>query len=343
MTSRAAATGIKRGVSLYSYQHEYVHGTLDLEGAVAEAAKVGAVGIETLAEQMVPGFPFPGQSDLPDSFYSWWKDLMDRYGTTPTVHDMFLDTKRYRGRLLNLDEMVQSLHRDIRHTARLGAKGIRIIVNTPPEVVEAAAPYAADHGVWMGVEVHSPYSFDDEWIQRHLDVAARVGSDVVGCVPDMGIFVHTLPRVVVDRALRDGADPAIAAEVVETYNSHGDTQALFDRLEKQGVDGVTLGLARNGIHMIAQPVSCLADHAEFIKHVHAKFYEMHPVAGFDYWHEYSIPYHEIVPALAEIGYDGYLSSEYEGNRHIEDAHPVDSVTQVAAHQGMLAALIGEEN
>lgn len=343
MTSRAPATGIKRGVSLYSYQHEYVHGTLDLEGAVAEAAKVGAVGIETLAEQMVPGFPFPGQSDLPDSFYSWWKDLMDRYGTTPTVHDMFLDTKRYRGRLLNLDEMVQSLHRDIRHTARLGAKGIRIIVNTPPEVVEAAAPYAADHGVWMGVEVHSPYSFGDEWIQRHLDVAARVGSDVVGCVPDMGIFVHTLPRVVVDRALRDGADPAIAAEVVETYNSHGDTQALFDRLEKQGVDGVTLGLARNGIHMIAQPVSCLADHAEFIKHVHAKFYEMHPVAGFDYWHEYSIPYHEIVPALAEIGYDGYLSSEYEGNRHIEDAHPVDSVTQVAAHQGMLAALIGEEN
>ena len=343
MTSRAAATGIKRGVSLYSYQHEYVHGTLDLEGAVAEAAKVGAVGIETLAEQMVPGFPFPGQSDLPDSFYSWWKDLMDRYGTTPTVHDMFLDTKRYRGRLLNLDEMVQSLHRDIRHTARLGAKGIRIIVNTPPEVVEAAAPYAADHGVWMGVEVHSPYSFDDEWIQRHLDVAARVDSDVVGCVPDMGIFVHTLPRVVVDRALRDGADPAIAAEVVETYNSHGDTQALFDRLEKQGVDGVTLGLARNSIHMIAQPVSCLADHAEFIKHVHAKFYEMHPVAGFDYWHEYSIPYHEIVPALAEIGYDGYLSSEYEGNRHIEDAHPVDSVTQVAAHQGMLAALIGEEN
>ena len=343
MTSRAPATGIKRGVSLYSYQHEYVHGTLDLEGAVAEAAKVGAVGIETLAEQMVPGFPFPGQSDLPDSFYSWWKDLMDRYGTTPTVHDMFLDTKRYRGRLLNLDEMVQSLHRDIRHTARLGAKGIRIIVNTPPEVVEAAAPYAADHGVWMGVEVHSPYSFDDEWIQRHLDVAARVDSDVVGCVPDMGIFVHTLPRVVVDRALRDGADPAIAAEVVETYNSHGDTQALFDRLEKQGVDGVTLGLARNGIHMIAQPVSCLADHAEFIKHVHAKFYEMHPVAGFDYWHEYSIPYHEIVPALAEIGYDGYLSSEYEGNRHIEDAHPVDSVTQVAAFQGMLAALIGEEN
>ena len=172
--------------------------------AIAAAAKVGALGIETLGEQMIPGFPFPGQPDLPDSFYARWKDLMAAYGTTPTVHDMFLDTKRYSGRLLNHDEMVDSLRRDIRHTAGLGAKGIRIIVNTPPEVVEAAAPYAAEHGVWMGVEIHSPYSFDDEWIKRHLEVGERVGADVVGCVPDMGIFVHRLPRVLVDRALRDG-------------------------------------------------------------------------------------------------------------------------------------------
>ncbi len=332
-------TRIKRGVSLYSYQHEYAHGTFTLEDAIAAAAKEGALGIETLGEQMIPGFPFPGQPDLPDSFYAQWKELMDTYGTTPTVHDMFLDTKRYKDRLLNLDEMVQSLHRDIRHTAKLGAQGIRIIVNTPPEVVEAAAPYAAEHGVWMGVEIHSPYSFDDDWIKRHLEVAERVGTDVVGCVPDMGIFVHRLPRVVIERALRDGADPDTAREIVETYNSHGDTQGLFDRLEKAGTDPVTLGLARNGVHMIAQPVDTLRGHAELIKHIHAKFYEMHPVEGFDYWHEYSIPYHEIVPVLDEIGFDGYLSSEYEGNRHIEDVETVDSVTQVAAHQGMLAALL----
>jgi len=207
---------IKRGVSLYSYQHEYAHGTFTLEDCVAAAAEVGALGIETLAEQMFPGFPLPGQPDLPDSFYAQWRELMDAHGTTPTVHDMFLDTKRYSGRLLNHDEMVDSLRRDIRHTARLGAKGIRIIVNTPPEVVEAAAGYAADHGVWMGVEIHSPYSFEDDWIRRHLDVGERVGADVVGCVPDMGIFVHRLPRVLVDRALRDGADPAVVEESAPT-------------------------------------------------------------------------------------------------------------------------------
>lgn len=334
---------IKRGVSLYSYQHEYAHGTLTLEDCVAAAAAQGAYGIETLAEQMMPGFPFPGQGDLPDSFYDQWRDLMARHATVPTVHDMFLDTKRYTGRLLNHDEMVDSLRRDIRHTAKLGASGIRVIVNTPPQVVEAAAPYAADHGVWMGVEIHSPYSFEHDWIKRHLEVGERVGADVVGCVPDLGIFVHRLPRVLVDRALRDGADPAVVEAIVETYNAHGDTNALFERLEKAGTDGATLGLARNATFMIAASIDCLRGHAEFIKHIHAKFYEMHEVPGFDYWHEYSIPYHEIVPVLRAIGYDGYLSSEYEGNRHIEDVTDVDSVTQVAKHQGMLAALLGEES
>lgn len=330
---------IKRGVSLYSYQDEYVRGILDLEGCIAAAAAQGAFGIETLAEQMMPGYPFPGGPDLSAAFYDHWHILMERYETTPTVHDMFLDTKRYASRPLNHDEMVESLKRDIRHTAKLGAQGIRVIVNTPPEVVESAASYARDHGVWMGIEIHSPFSFDDEWIRKHLDVASRVGTDVVGCVPDLGIFVHRLPRVLVDRALRDGADPDTIHTIVDTYDSRGDVIGLFSQLEQKGVDPVTLGLARNATFMIAADPRCLVEHAEFIKHVHAKFYEMIPVEGSSYWHEYSIPYHLIIPALVEAGFEGYLSSEYEGNRHIEDAFTVDSVSQVQEHQRMLAALI----
>ena len=57
--------------------------------------------------------------------------------------------------------------------------------------------------------------------------------------------------------------------------------------------------------------------------------------------EYSIPYDEIVPVLIEGGFDGYLSSEYEGNRHIQDAFPVDSVEQVRRQHAMFARLLGE--
>jgi hypothetical protein len=71
-------------------------------------------------------------------------------------------------------------------------------------------------------------------------------------------------------------------------------------------------------------------------HIHAKFYEMLP----DYT-EYSIAYDEVVPVLIEGGYNGYLSSEYEGNRHIQDIHEVDSVEQVRREQEMFKRLLGE--
>jgi hypothetical protein len=45
---------IKRGISLYSYQEEFFLRKLDLEGCIAEAAKIGAHGIEIVSEQMIP-------------------------------------------------------------------------------------------------------------------------------------------------------------------------------------------------------------------------------------------------------------------------------------------------
>lgn len=62
----------------------------------------------------------------------------------------------------------------------------------------------------------------------------------------------------------------------------------------------------------------------------------------DDYTEYSIPYEQIIPLLIEGGYDGYLSSEYEGNRHIQDAFPMDSVEQVRRQHVMFKRLLGEE-
>jgi hypothetical protein len=74
----------------------------------------------------------------------------------------------------------------------------------------------------------------------------------------------------------------------------------------------------------------------YIFHIHAKFYEMQ-----DDGSEYSIPYDKIVPVLIEGKFDGYLSSEYEGNRHIQDAFPVDSREQVRRQHAMFRRLLGE--
>jgi hypothetical protein len=49
----------------------------------------------------------------------------------------------------------------------------------------------------------------------------------------------------------------------------------------------------------------------------------------------------VLPVLAEGGYQGYISAEYEGQRHIQDVFEVDSVGQVERFQIMLSKLIAQ--
>lgn len=324
---------IRTGASLYSFQEDYYEGRRDLEGCIAAAAECGAEGVETLAEQMMPGFP-----NLSDEFYDTFAGWMEKYHTVSVAHDLFLDTKKFPGRMMTTEEMVASLKRDIDHTARLKATSIRVIVNTPPEIVEAAAPYARDKGVKLGVEIHSPWYFDDDWIQRHLDVASRVGTDVVGCVPDMGIYVRRFPKIVTERAIRDGADERVVRESARIYDEGGDTKAQLEKVEASGADPVTVGFARACTHYISRDPKDLTGYTDVINHVHAKFYDMLPDAT-----EYSIPYDEVIAALKAGGWKGYLNSEYEGNRHIQDIQAVDSFGQVSLHQQLMKRLIAAGN
>jgi sugar phosphate isomerase/epimerase len=331
MTGPTRPHAVKRGVSLYSYQEEYFLRTLSLEDCIAAAARVGALGIEIIPEQSIPGFPH-----LSDEFVDTWHGWMEQYGTTPVATDLFLDTKRYRDRWLTLEEQVASVRRDIDIAVRLGATVVRAIINTPPEVMEAAAPYAEERGVRLLLEVHAPFHYQHPWILQHLEVMDRTGSPALGLMPDMGTFVQRFPRVVSERALRDGAKPELVDLIVQTYDDHGDTHALMDIVNYRGGGPVDFGLARQATHFLWSEPKAMLDHMPRIGHVQAKFYEMTEDEV-----EYSIPYDEIVPLLVEGGFDGYLSSEYEGNRHVQDAFPVDSVEQVRRQHAMFARLLGE--
>ena len=323
---------IKRGVSLYSYQEEYFLRTMTLEDCIAAAAHCGAFGIEIIPEQSIPGYPV-----ITDAFLEQWFGWMERYGTTPVATDLFLDTKRYPGRWLTLEEQVASVHQDIDIAVKLGAKIIRAIINTPPEVMEGAAPYAEERGVRLLLEVHAPFHYRHPWIEQHLEVMHRTGSPALGLMPDMGTYVKRFPRVVSERALRDGARPELVELVTKTYDDHGDTHGLMDTVYYRGGGPVDVGLARQATHYIWSDPRAMLDHMGLIGHIQAKFYEM-----VDDRTEYSIPYDEIIPVLVEGGYDGYLSSEYEGNRHIQDAYPVDSVEQVRRQHAMFAQLLGDQ-
>ena len=279
----------------------------------------------------MPGFP-----NLSDAFYAQWHGWMEKYGATPTCHDMFLDTKKFKERLMTDEEMLASVIRDLKHANRLGCTVIRCIVNTPPEIMAKAAPYAEQYNVRMGLEIHAPFNFEHEWIQRHLETYAKVGSPYLGIIPDMGIFEKRFPRVRSDRYIRRGAHPHIVQYISEVYARHDGAPGLVDEVKKMGGNELDLAMANDIQHMTYVDPRRLLEFMPIIFHIHGKFYEM-----LEDYTEYSISYAEIIPVLVEGGYSGYLSSEYEGNRHIQDAYEVDSVEQVRRQQVMFSRLLGE--
>lgn len=322
---------IKRGVSLYSFQEEYFLRQMNLEEIIATSAKLGIQGIEIIGDQMIPDYP-----NVSEEFYEQWHDWMKKYNVTPTCLDMFLDWNIYKGRSMTFDEKVESVRKDIIAANRLGCSVIRVIASTEPEVLAAVVPEAEKYNVRLGLEIHSPLHVEHERVQRWLATYEKVKSPYLGLVPDMGIFVKKFPRVISDRWVRDGMKPEMAKFVVEAYNRHDGLQGLDDGLKKMGATPADINKAMVATHFVHSEPRRILDIMPYIFHIHAKFYEMLPE-----YYEYSIPYEEIVPILIEGGYTGYLSSEYEGNRHIQDAFEVDSTEQVRRQQTMFKQLLGE--
>ena len=326
----------RRGVSLYSYQQAYYLRQKTLEELIEISAGFGALGIETIAEQMMPGFP-----RLTDEFYATWHGWMERYGTVPTAHDGFFDTTIRKDRALTHDEAVAMLMKDIDHAAKLGCTIARTLHDASPAAVEQVVPDLERLGVTLVFEIHNPRHFDDEDNTQWLPLFDRYPGRL-GYLLDLGIFVRRLPRVMMERFLRDGAQERVVQHVVDRYDTAIASGAdrvylaeLPDEVEEMNPSETDRRIVRYASRFIWEEPERIRPVVRHIHHVHAKFWEMT-----DDGVEYSIPYDEVLPVLVDAGYTGWISSEYEGQRHIEDAFPVDEVAQVRRHQEMLTRILG---
>lgn len=347
---------IKRSVSLYSYQDEYYDGKLDLEGCLRETSKAGATGVELLAEQMIRRFPLPIETD---EFRATWFGWLEKYGLTPSCYDAFLEFKLYDNRTLSLTEQVKMMKRDIRLASMLGFKNLRTLVSTPMEVIEGSLEYAEQMGVVIGLEVHAPFSLNSSWADGYMELIRRTGSKAFGFIPDMGIFCKNIPDVVREKYLRRGAREECLKIVDDRYAENvakGFTKIKYDlnlgkanmeyrmangmgevmeAVKKAGGGPADLGYAGEAYVFSWSDPQDLIDNIDYIHHIHAKCYNTHE----DYV-ETATAIPEVVDALKKAGYNGFLSTEYEGGEHLRLDSDVDSIEQVRRHQEALRRAIG---
>ena len=137
------------------------------------------------------------------------------------------------------------------------------------------------------------------------------------------------------------------------YLKHGDAPAdlvpAFNKMQGlirnhvrdyTDIDFEVMGQALLLSHTMA---SDLKELMPYVVSIHGKFYNMSEIPGKPgQYQDISMDYETPIRMLKESGYDGYINSEYEGQRRFQDRGIEDlisEVDQVRKHQEMLKRLI----
>lgn len=332
---------IKSAVSLYSLQYQYLTGKMDLEGILKYLKELDVDGIEILPDQMIPGAPEPSEETLEK-----WDTLIEKYPIGLACDDCFLNTNMFKNRELTKRECIALINKEIKLAHRLGFKVLRLVSMVPAWILELCLPTAEKYDVCMCIEIHAGLGFGVQKTEEFLAEMVRLNSPYIGIVPDSGLFCKRPPRVMSNYCR-------------EVYGTNPELIALGDEIFASGTDTYTLTM-KNGGKMDPRvaalvkdpakdmffatnldgyennPLSVMDPYVKYIRHFHFKLFEM-TEDGI----EYSIDYKEILQYLHDHGYNGYVSTEYEGNRWVLPDHPIPEVEQVAAHQKMIKRLISE--
>lgn len=348
--------GIKRGVSLYSYQQAQFFKKLNWKQQIKEVHdNLKTDGIEIIDEATIRDYPFPSEQFIFD-----WNNYIARYEMNPVTMDIYLDVHQFRDHVMNHREAAERLKNDIRLAAKLGFKNVRPLCLVPIDVIEMALPTAEKYDIRMGKEIHAPLpiksgskkqpttgmasALDFRMADQIIELAQRTGSKHVGLVPDFGIFQHLPSRVAIDYVKRHASIPEAVDFILENsinYDLDDLQVVLREKYPEHNIDNSNI--ERLALHESSARPEDLIDIIPYIVSIHGKFYDMTEIPGKPGCYEdLSIDYENPIRILKEHGFEGYINSEYEGQRDQQDReieNLPDEVEQVRRHHEMLKRLL----
>jgi len=347
----------KLGVSLYSYQLEYLRGQMSLQDCLAHAASVGARGIEIVPEQSLTDFQY---ETIDEDFVAQWKDWMAQYDLVSTNMNLYDDFDVFPNRTLTMDERYARFKHGVLLAKALGFRSVRGSSEMPVPLLERCLKVAEYHGIIVSVEIHSPFSLKSSYVQDWLNIIDRTGSKYAGIHPDCGIFSKGPNLGRVEQALRQGAKKEIIdflqAEYTRVYQQRqqenkildlGDYRKVvcygmadsFEKARQMGGSNLEISLFTR---LTYDDPRWLIEYMPYIKHLHAKFYNMVP-NGEGLFHDPAINLEGAMQALRDGGYEYWISSEYEGAGAYRDlecpVEPPDSRDLVEKEQKLMSSIL----
>lgn len=371
---------IQRGVSLYSYQQSQFFKQLDLEGQIAEIGQNlnGATGVELL-DEMSLHYPNPDWT-FDAKWFGWMEKYgttpvtMDVFMDVLQFRDHVMSYHECAERLMHDIRLAKRLgFKNVRTLAttpieimtealpvaeeldiRLG-KEIHQPITLDGQYVTEIAEYVAKTGTKhlgivpdFGIFAFRPTEVLLDWYVRHgakpqtcdlvvqLCLENKAGSGNVLDQVDMSLHTAGNIRSGFARYLKTGE---AAADLAPAF-------ALMKDLVNTNVDGHTdidYEVMAEALLFSRTKPEDLKDIYHLIVSIHGKFLNMTEIPGRPgQYQDISFDYDGPIRVLKECGYDGYIDSEYEGQRYSQDRTETDlmsEIDQVRRHQEMLKRLI----
>ena len=372
---------IKRGVSLYSYQQSQFFKQLDLEGQVREVGTglFGADGIELLDEMGLRHYPEP-PAEFFDEWFSWMEKYgtkpvaMDVFCDVLQYRDHVMSYHECAKRLMQDIRLAKRL--GFKYVRTLATTPVEVMIEALPVAEECDIRIGKEIHAPIplnGQYVNEIAEYVDKTGSKYLGIVPDWGifafrpSEVA-----LDWFVrqgaHEKSCELVTELCMDNCEGRSSelndidlsfytAGNIESfyhrYLMHGDAPAdlipAFKKMESLIRDNVP-DCNETDFEVMGQALLLSRTKPEDLKpliplitHIHGKFYNMSEAPGyFGGYRDISIDYEGPVKVLKEAGYDGYIDSEYEGQRRFQDrteAELADEVDQVRRHQKMLKALL----
>lgn len=373
---------IKRGVSFYSYQQTQFFKQLDLEGQIREVSEnlYGADGIEILDEQSLRQYP-NSSDEFVAQWHGWMEKYhvtpvtMDVFMDVLQFRDHVMSHHECAERLKGDIRLAKRL--GFKNVRTLAVVPIEILVEALPVAEELDIRIGKEihspiplHGKYVqeivdyvdktgtkhlgivpdwGIFQYQPSDVKLEWMIRHgasrkaTEILTKTCLDMragVGPLADVDISLVTAGNIEVNwhRYLKtDVADPYFVKAfkaIVEITNSNISEPSAMD------YDVVFQAL----LFSQTRPED-MGKLMPYIISIHGKFYHMTEIPNRPgEFEDCSIDYEGPINYLKKAGYEGYINSEYEGQRFYQDLpleQLADEVDQVRKHQEMLKRLIGE--
>lgn len=374
---------MKLGVSLYSYQQAQFFRELTLDAQIREVGEnlPHADGIE-IVDEMSLRYPDPGDAFV-RTWFGWMERYgttpitMDVGLDVLQFRDHVMTFDEAADRLMRDIRLARRL--GFKNVRVLSTCPFEVMIRALPFAENVDIRLGKEIHQPMRLE-GSQVAEIVEYVQRtgtrHLGIVPDFG--IFGFRPSEVLLAQYERRgatpeassaaVELSRQLRGGQAPFDLADIIN--HTAGNLRSSFKRYLVSGEcpDGLNHAfesLAKFTRERIPNPseldyivvseaimqsntsLDTMRELAQFVISVHGKFNYMSEIPGKPReYHDLAIDYEGAIAALIAGGFEGYINSEYEGQRYFQDRTRVemmDEVEQVRRHQSMLRRLIGVDS